>query len=106
MSPPVVLVSTSSRSKVRVPIIRPLMKTPKSGSVAPPASAINSRKDVPTGAQKLFGSRTAPQTERNFRVTGVSCSAMRTLYSVSTLLTTQPTLSGMPAAGISRPVAE
>ena len=44
-------------------------------------------------------------TERNFSVTGTSRSARCTLYSVSTLFTTQPTCSGMPAGGIRRPVA-
>ena len=44
----------------------PLMKTPKSATVAPPASAISSRNGVPTGAQNDFGSFTAPHTERNF----------------------------------------
>ena len=38
--PPVVFVTTSSRSKVSVPIISPLMKTPNSPTVAPPARAI------------------------------------------------------------------
>ena len=81
------------------------MNIPKSSTVAPPARVINSRKVVPTGTQNDFASLTAPVTERNFSVTGTSRSARLTLYSVSTLLTTQPTCSGMPAAGINRPVA-
>src|SRR5215472_5206963 len=105
INPPVVLVTTSSGSNVNVPIISPLMKMPKSCTVAPPARAINSRNDVPTGAQNDFAWFTAPHTDRNFSVTGVSRSAIATLYSVSTLLTTQPTASGIPAGGISRPVA-
>src|SRR5260221_485669 len=60
MRPPVVLVTTSFRSNVSVPIISPLMKTAKSLVVAPPARAINSRKDVPCGAQKDYGCCPAP----------------------------------------------
>jgi len=56
-------------------------------------------------AAAVFGSRTAPATETNFRTTGRPWFAWSTLYRVSTLFTTQPTCRGMPAAGISRPVA-
>ncbi len=59
--------------------MRPLTKTPKSATVAPPASASSSRNGVPTGAQNDFGSFTAPHTERNFSVTGRPCSARWTL---------------------------
>src|ERR1035437_3370389 len=74
------------------------MKTPKSSTVAPPERAISSRNVVPTGTQNDFPSLTAPVTERNFSVTGTSRSAKLTLYSVSTLFTTQPTCGGHPAA--------
>ena len=72
MMPAVVLVTTSSRSSEKVPIMMPLTNMAKSPTVAPPACAISSRKVTPTGVQKDFGSRTAPQTETNFSVTGIS----------------------------------
>ena len=83
----------------------PLTNIPKSGVVVPPANSISSPNGVPTGTQNDLGCRTAPLMETNFRVTGIPCFAKCTLYSVSTLFTTQPTWSGMPAGGISRPVA-